>query len=60
MDRTVDISDFSKTLSFDKRRLRRFIGLLDRDLPDEFKAPKGTMSLAIFNDKDQISRITYS
>ena len=52
MDRTVDISDFSKTLSFDKRRLRRFIGLLDRDLPDEFKAPKGTMSLAIFNDKD--------
>lgn len=52
MKRRTDISDFSNMLSFDKRRLRRFIDLLDEKLPNEFKAPQGTLSVAIFNDKD--------
>lgn len=52
MQRQIDISDFSNMLSFDNRRLRRFINLLDEKLPSEFKAPQGTLSVAIFNDKD--------
>lgn len=39
-------------VSFDKRRLRKFIDLLDAKLPNEYKAPQGTFSIAIFNDKD--------
>ena len=52
MQRHTDISDFSNMVSFDKRRLRKFIDLLDAKLPDEYKAPQGTFSIAIFNDKD--------
>ena len=52
MQRHTDISDFSNMVSFDKRRLRKFIDLLDAKLPNEYKAPQGTFSIAIFNDKD--------
>ena len=52
MQRHTDISDFSNMVSFDKRRLRKFIDVLDAKLPNEYKAPQGTFSIAIFNDKD--------
>ncbi len=39
-------------LSFDTRRLRRFIHLLDEKLPKKFRAPDGTLSIALFNDVD--------
>ncbi len=39
-------------LEFDKRKLRRFINLLDEKLPKKFRAPSGTLSIALFNDKD--------
>lgn len=52
MKRQTDISDFSGMLEFDKRKLRRFIDLLDAEMPDGFKAPQGTLSVALFNDKD--------
>ena len=51
MERIVDISDFSKMLSFDPRGLRRFVRLLDAHLPKKFCAPKGTLSVALFDDR---------
>ena len=53
MKRQTDISDMSGGLiSFDRRRLRRFIDKLDALLPKELKAPEGTLSIEIFNDSD--------
>ncbi len=52
MKRQIDISDLSQMLTFDVRRLRRFIHLLDEKLPQKYKAPKGVLSVALFNDKD--------
>ena len=51
-EREIDISDFSEMLEFSPARLRRFVRLLDRLLPKKFRAPAGTLSIAIFNDRD--------
>lgn len=51
MKRHTDITDLSGMLKFDPRRLRRFIDLLDERLPEHLHAPKGTLSVALFDDK---------
>lgn len=50
MKRTTDIINFCEKLVVDKRKLRRFITLLDAELPNKFKAPEGTLSIAFFDD----------
>ena len=52
MQRIIDISNFCPKLKIDRRKLRRFISLLDAKLPKEFQAPQGTLSIAFFNDED--------
>lgn len=52
MKREIYISDFSKTISFDARRLKRFVHELDANLPDKYRAPEGSFSIAFFTDKD--------
>ena len=56
MKRQTDISPFCKTVRIDRRRLRRFIELLDKNLPEEFRAPQGALSVAIFGDA-QLAKI---
>ncbi len=51
MKRSTDIINFCKNVSVDKRKLRRFIDLLDSELPEDLKAPQGTLSIAIFSDE---------
>ena len=51
MKRHTDITDLSGMLKFDPRRLRRFIDLLDGRLPEHLRAPSGTLSVALFDDK---------
>lgn len=52
MTREIDISDFSGMVSFDPRRLKKFVRELDANLPEKFRADAGVYSIAIFNDKD--------
>ena len=52
MKRTIDIANFCESVAVDKPKLRRFIRLLDSELPEELHAPGGTLSVAIFNDDD--------
>ena len=51
MQRQIDITNFNSNLKVDNRKLRRFIELLDAELPKEFKAPQGTLSVAFFTDE---------
>lgn len=48
--RTVDIINFYGGAEVDKQKLRRFVRLLDAELPDGFKAPEGDLSIAVFGD----------
>ena len=52
MNRKTDINNFCAFVSVDKPKLRRFVSLLDAELPHELRAPHGTLSVAIFNDAD--------
>ena len=54
MRRKVDIFDGSGIVSFDRSRLRKFIKLLDEQMPEEFRLPAGDLSIAIFNDDDLV------
>ncbi len=51
MKRQTDIINFCKDISVDKRKLRRFVDLLDAELPENLRAPQGTLSIAIFSDE---------
>ena len=50
--RYTDINSFYPKVFADKRRLRRFVELLDAELPPEFRAPEGVLSVAVFDDRD--------
>ena len=50
--RQIDIFDKSGLIEFDARRLRAFVRALDDLLPENMKAPRGTLSLAFFDDAD--------
>ena len=50
MKRSTDIINFCDFVKIDNKKLRRFITLLDTELPPEFRAPEGTLSIAIFDD----------
>jgi len=50
MMRQIDISNLHKKTRVDNAKLRRFIRLLDAEMPPQFRAPAGTLSLAITDD----------
>ena len=49
--RTVDIINFCAEVEVDKPKLRRFVRLLDAELPAAFRAPRGDLSIAVFDDR---------
>ncbi len=56
MNRSIDINNFCKNLVIDKTKLRRYIKYLDVEMPADYKAPQGTLSIAFFDD-DGLAKI---
>lgn len=50
--RRIDIFDQSELVNFDPARIRKFVRTLDALLPTNLHAPKGDLSIAIFNNND--------
>ena len=50
--RQIDISNFCDFVEIDKRKLLRFVHELDANLPQNFRALPGVLSIAVFNDAD--------
>ncbi len=52
MTRQIDILNRSAIIDFDRRRLRRFINLLDANMPKDLRAPSGTLSIVFVDDPE--------
>ncbi len=54
--RCVDITNLHMGVKVDRGKLRRFIKYLDAEMPPEYRAPEGTLSIVIMDDA-QIAKI---
>lgn len=52
MRRIVDSSNNSKIVKFKNANLEKLINVLDYNLPEQLKAPKGDLSISIFDNAD--------
>lgn len=50
MTRQIDISNLHPKVEISKAKLRRFMRLLDAEMPPQFRAPAGTLSLVVTDD----------